>query len=72
MRHFSPSKDWKQRGYPKPGRKPDPRIAIFAALVPRGTMTARRARRLLSIKFLDQLQLCKDNATRRLLLGISK
>lgn len=61
----SPSQNWRERGFNKPGRKPDyARQAIKAHF----RLTDRQARVLNPL----QIQNCKDNAARRLLMGISR
>lgn len=51
------------------GRRPNPRREAY---IKRYKITLTHARRFLTIKFMDQLDLCRSEAARRILLGVSK
>jgi hypothetical protein len=53
----------------KRGRKPNPRREAY---IKRYKITLTNARRLLTIKVMDQLDMCRSDAARRILLGASK
>jgi hypothetical protein len=65
MSHFSSSKDWKKRGYRKPGQKPEYAAQVIAN---RFGLPLRKVTRFGA----GQLVRCADNAAIRLLLGCSR
>jgi len=53
----------------KSGPKPNPRRQAY---ITRYKITQKMNARFLTIKFMDQLDLCRSEAARRILLGISR
>ena len=62
---FNPSQNWKERGLPKPGLKPNDNEV---ALAERFGVSVRRVRRH-DWRILEQ---CTDDAARRVLLGVTQ
>ena len=61
----SPAKNWRERGFRKPGRKPDATKAVLKSHFGLTESQTRRAS-------FEQLVNCKDAAAVRLLLGKSR
>lgn len=70
--YVKPSLNWRERGFRKPGRKVSPRRAAAKALYNiDGAHNGHHRGMLADDEFLDQIDNCRSEEARRLLLGRS-